>query len=87
MTGKYVCRNGGQVIIHCPFCRGVLMKCSEHGEPRAGTLVMAMRCPHCRRDVTVVRADGKFTVGETAPSLVKQVAGVLAAALLLSVLS
>lgn len=54
----------GSTIIHCPVCRGVVLKMEtvKMSEEKEGALVS--RCPHCYESVTMrITRDGKGGVG------------------------
>ncbi len=61
--GKYMYQKEGTSIVHCPFCRGVILKCQgEHQHLLQKDATLTLRCPHCGRNIAIHSANGDLTV-------------------------
>ncbi len=53
MDHKYINPKADGTIIHCPLCRGVVLKYLKMCKGEKEEVVFLIRCPHCQQDLSV----------------------------------
>lgn len=49
MAKKFIHTNG-EKLVHCPVCRGVLLKVQKKKGTSENIALLSMRCPHCGKE-------------------------------------
>ena len=63
MNAKYFNKKRGQTILHCPNCRGVVIKLWKPGSKNSNcNAQLRLRCPHCQKNIFILYDHGKPTV-------------------------